>query len=57
MQGGLNRIRSEEHPGDGDGGECPSHLQEFSRRGQPPSFGDDARGVLPVGAAEEQRDE
>ena len=25
-----NAIRSKEHPGDGDGGERPSHLEEFA---------------------------
>ena len=52
-----NAIRSKEHPGDGDSGKRPPHLKQFAGGGQPLPFGDDAGGVLPVGAAEEERDE
>jgi len=53
----LNVIRPEKHPCNGDSGECPSHLKDFARRGQPPALGDDGGGVFAVSSAQKERDE
>jgi len=50
-------VSPEKHPSDGDCGECPSNLEEFSRRREPFAFSHDAGGVLSVGSTKEERDE